>query len=354
MSPALGLSLTVVFLLVNAYFVAAEFAVTSSRRSQLEPLANDGVRGAKQAMYALEHVSLMLAISQLGITVMSTSLGAIAEPAIAHLIYRPLSAFGLGMDVAHGIAFVVALLIVLFLHVVFGEMVPKNLSIAKSTVTLLALAPSLVALGRVLRPVVVLMDNTANWFIRHFGFEPRSEIAATFTVEEVANIVEVSREEGKLSDELGLLAGTLEFAETTVDALMIPLDKLATIALPASPDSVESMVAKTGFSRFPVTEGRGDDRQIVGYVHLKDVLYAQTPEERGEPLPPWRVRSLEYIPSNLGAEDALRQMQTTSSHVVGVVSEAEGVLVGALFMEDLWEELVGQVRDSLQRGPQLQ
>ena len=353
MSPVLGLSLTVVFLLVNAYFVAAEFAVTSSRRSQLEPLANDGVRGAKQAMYALEHVSLMLAISQLGITVMSTSLGAIAEPAIAHLIYRPLSAFGLGMDVAHGIAFVVALLIVLFLHVVFGEMVPKNLSIAKSTVTLLALAPSLVAIGRVLRPVVVLMDNTANWFIRHFGFEPRSEIAATFTVQEVANIVEVSREEGKLSDELGLLAGTLEFAETTVDALMIPLDELATIALPANPDSVESMVAKTGFSRFPVTEGRGDDRQIVGYVHLKDVLYAQTPEERGEPLPPWRVRSLEYIPSNLGAEDALRQMQATSSHVVGVVSEAEGMLVGALFMEDLWEELVGQVRDSLQRGPHL-
>lgn len=353
MSPALGLSLTVVFLLVNAYFVAAEFAVTSSRRSQLEPLANDGVRGAKQAMYALEHVSLMLAISQLGITVMSTSLGAIAEPAIAHLIYRPLSAFGLGMDVAHGIAFVVALLIVLFLHVVFGEMVPKNLSIAKSTVTLLALAPSLVAIGRVLRPVVVLMDNTANWFIRHFGFEPRSEIAATFTVEEVANIVEVSREEGKLSDELGLLAGTLEFAETTVDALMIPLDKLATIALPASPDSVESMVAKTGFSRFPVTEGEGGDQEIVGYVHLKDVLYAQTPEERSEPLPPWRVRSLEYIPSNLGAEDALRQMQATSSHVVGIVSEAGGDLVGALFMEDLWEELVGQVRDSLQRGPHL-
>ena len=353
MSPALGLSLTVVFLLVNAYFVAAEFAVTSSRRSQLEPLANDGVRGAKQAMYALEHVSLMLAISQLGITVMSTSLGAIAEPAIAHLIYRPLSAFGLGMDVAHGIAFVVALLIVLFLHVVFGEMVPKNLSIAKSTVTLLALAPSLVAIGRVLRPVVVLMDNTANWFIRHFGFEPRSEIAATFTVEEVANIVEVSREEGKLSDELGLLAGTLEFAETTVDALMIPLDKLATIALPASPDSVESMVAKTGFSRFPVTEGEGGDQEIVGYVHLKDVLYAQTPEERSEPLPPWRVRSLEYIPSNLGAEDALRQMQATSSHVVGIVNEAGGDLIGALFMEDLWEELVGQVRDSLQRGPRL-
>lgn len=352
MSPALGLTLTVIFLAVNAYFVAAEFAVTSSRRSQLEPLAAEGVRGAKQAMYALEHVSLMLAISQLGITVMSTSLGAIAEPAIANLIYVPLSSFGLGMDVAHGIAFIIALLIVLFLHVVFGEMVPKNLSIAKSTVTLLALAPSLVAIGRALRPVVVLMDDTANWFIRHFGFEPRSEIAATFTVQEVANIVELSREEGKLRDDLGLLAGTLEFAETTADALMIPLDKLATIALPVSPDTVETMVAKTGYSRFLVTEGDGDEREIVGYVHLKDVLYAETPEERSEPLPPWRIRSLESIPPKMGAEDALRQMQETSSHLVGVVSEEGGPLVGALFMEDLWEELVGQVRDSLQRGPQ--
>ncbi len=350
MNTGLGIFLTVLFLLVNAYFVAAEFAVTSSRRSQIEPLARQGARGAKQAMYALQHVSLMLAISQLGITVMSTSLGAIAEPAIAHLIYVPLQHFGVGMDVAHAVAFVIALILVLFLHVVFGEMVPKNLSIAKSTTTLLILAPSLVAIGRFLRPVVVVMDNTANWFIRHFGFEPKSEIAATFTVEEVANIVEVSREEGKLRDELGMLAGSLEFAETLTGNLMVPLADLATIPLPVTPEDVEAMVSKTGFSRFPVTEGEGAELRIVGYVHLKDVLYADTEVERTSPIQPWRIRAPQYLSSSLRAEDALRQMQATSSHLVGVIDEVSGEMVGALFMEDLWEELVGQVRDSLQRG----
>ena len=347
MSPALGLVLTVIFLAVNAYFVGAEFAVTSSRRSQIEPLVREGVRGAPQALYALEHVSLMLAISQLGITVMSTSLGAIAEPALAHLISGPLQRFGVGSEVAHGIAFVFALILVLFLHVVFGEMVPKNLSIAKSTPTLLALAPSLVAIGRVLRPVVAAMDNTANWFIRHLGFEPQSEIAATFTAQEVANIVELSREEGKLSDELGLLAGTLQFAELTAGDLMIPLDKLESLPLPVTPAQVEAMVAKTGFSRLPVTE----NGQVVGYVHLKDVLYVRDDAQREQPLPPWRVRPLETLPASIGAEDALRKMQSASTHLEGILDQ-EGALVGALFMEDLLEELVGQVRDSLQKGGQ--
>lgn len=345
MSTSMGLLLTFLFLAFNAYFVAAEFAVTTTRRAQIEPLVRDGVRGASQALFALQHVSLMLAISQLGITVMSTSLGAIAEPAIAHLIAGPLHSVGLGMEVAHGIAFVVALLIVLFLHVVFGEMVPKNLSIAKSAKALLLLAPSLVMLGRVLRPVVSALDNTANWMITHLGFVPRSEIAATFTVEEVANIVEVSREEGKLTDELGLLAGTLEFAETTTGDLMVKVESLKTLPLPVTPAQVEAKVAKTGFSRFPVTE----DGRIVGYVHLKDVLYVSTEGERDEPVPPWRIRALTNLPEEMRAEDALRQMQVSAMHLNGIV-DADGTLVGVLFLEDLLEELVGQVKDSLQKG----
>lgn len=344
MSTSLGLFLTFLFLTFNAYFVAAEFAVTTTRRAQIEPLVRDGVRGSAQALFALQHVSLMLAISQLGITVMSTSLGAIAEPAIAHLIAGPLESVGLGAEVAHGIAFVVALLLVLFLHVVFGEMVPKNLSIARSSRALLLLAPSLVMLGRIFRPVVSALDNSANWMISHLGFTPRAEIAATFTVEEVANIVEVSREEGKLTDELGLLSGTLEFAETKAADLMVGIDSLKTLPLPVTAAQVEAEVARTGFSRFPVTE----DGQIVGYVHLKDVLYVSDEDERDEPLPPWRIRALTDLPQGMRAEDALRQMQVSATHLGGLVDE-DGTRVGVLFLEDLLEELVGQVKDSLQR-----
>lgn len=346
MSIPLGLALTVVFLAINAFFVAAEFAVTSCRRAQVEPLLKEGRRGAKQAMFALEHVSLMLAVSQLGITVMSTSLGAIAEPALAHLIQSPLLALNVNAATAHAIAFVFALVLVLFLHVVFGEMVPKNLSIAKSEHALLFLAPALVGLARALRPIVHFLDNIANWFIRHFGFEPRSEISATYTLEEVATIVEVSQEEGKLRDDIGLLAGTLELSETTVDSLMVPSASLSTIPLPVTPAEVEAKVAKTGFSRFPVTADGG----IVGYVHLKDVLYADEDGERDQPVPMWRIRPLMNVAADARAEETLRQMQAASVHMMGVMDATTGPVQGVVFLEDLLEELVGQVRDSLQRG----
>lgn len=350
MSPVLGLGITVILLLVNAFFVASEFAVTSSRRSAVEPLVQEEKRGAKQAFYALEHVSVMLAICQLGITIMSTSLGVIAEPAIAHLLEGPLVSIGAPEAAAHGVAFVVALLLVLFLHVVFGEMVPKNISISSPEKALLILAPILVSLGKVLRPIVVGLDHTANWFLRVAGMEPKSEISATFTAEEVASIVELSREEGKLVDDLGLLSGTLEFTEETAGSLMVPLDQLTVLTEPVTPNSVESLVTKTGFSRFPVVDQQGE---LTGYVHLKDVLYA-TGNERDEALEPWRIRDLEMVDEKAEAESVLRSMQKGATHMEAVTKTDESTgttsTVGILFLEDLLEELVGQVKDSLQRG----
>ncbi len=346
MNVYLGLALTFLLLAANAFFVASEFAVTSSRRSNIEPLAEQGRRGAEQALYALEHVSLMLAIAQLGITVMSTSLGVIAEPAISHLIEAPLLAVGAPPGVVRATGFVLALLIVLFLHVVFGEMMPKNVTIARSTQSLLLLAPALVTLGRALGPLVRALDSLANWFIRKAGMEPKSEIAATFTVEEVASIVEVSQEVGKLHDDLGLLSGTLQFGDLKVADLMVPLEKLTTLQAPVTPQEVEQGVAKTGFSRFPVTGSAG---QLEGYIHLKDVLYAEA-GQHDKPVEAWRIRTLGAIDPDVEAGEALRQMQATANHLLSVV-EGDHV-VGILFLEDLLEELVGRVEDSLQRYPQ--
>ena len=179
MSTGMGLAITVALLAINAFFVAGEFAVTSTRRSQVEPLADGGARGAKDALYALQHGSRMLAICQLGVTVASTTLGVVAEPAIAHLVESPLEHLGAPEATSHVVGFAAALIIVLFCHVVFGEMVPKNISIAAPVRMLLILAPVLVRLGRLLRPIIEAMDRFANWFVRLSGYEPRSEISAS-------------------------------------------------------------------------------------------------------------------------------------------------------------------------------
>lgn len=347
MSPAVGLLVTVALLGVNAFFVAGEFATTSTRRSQIEPLYEQGARGSAQAMYALEHVSLMLAICQLGVTIASTTLGAVAEPAVAHLLHDPLEAAGLPEGSAHVVAFVIALLVVVFLHVVFGEMVPKNISIAMPHRALLLLAPPLVAFGHVLRVVIEDMDRTANWFVRKAGLTPRAEISATFTVEEVASIVELSQKEGTIHDDLGLLTGSLEFSEQTAGDAMVPLDELILLPADCTPAMVEREVALTGYSRYPVA---AEDGSIRGYLHLKDVLYAEG-EERDRPVDEWRVRTMEQVSDSAEIEDALRHMQRTGTHCAEVVDD-RGDVRGVLFLEDILEQLVGEVRDSLQRDPQ--
>lgn len=343
MSVTLGLAITIFLLGLNAFFVAGEFAVTSSRRSQIEPLAAEGKRGAATAMWAIEHVSLMLSICQLGITVASTSLGAVAEPAIAHLVETPLVQFGLPAASAHVAGFFGALLIVLYLHVVFGEMVPKNLSVSMPDQALLWLAPPLVAVGKVLRPVVVEMDHLANWFVRRLGLEPKSEVSATFTVEEVASIVELSQAEGTIHDDIGLLTTTLEFSEESVGDTMVALPDAICLPLGCTPAEVEREVAKTGFSRYPVLDETG---QPVGYLHVKDVLYAHG-SQRDEPIAPWRIRDLPQVHAEDEVEDALREMQRSGTHLAEVLDD--GHIVGVLFLEDIIEQLVGEVRDALQR-----
>jgi membrane protein containing CBS domain protein len=335
---------TCILLALNAFFVAGEFATTSSRRSQIEPLAEEGVRGSKYALFALEHVSLMLAICQLGVTVASTSLGVVAEPTFASLIKGPMQQWGLPHSWVHVVGFTFSLALVLFLHVVFGEMVPKNLSIANPQRLLLVLAPILVNIGHVISPVIHGMDHLANWFLRIAGVEPKSEISATFTVEEMATIVEHSQQEGMIDDDLGLLSGTLEFSTENASDVMVPLEELIILDESTTPDQVEKEVARTGFSRFPVADAQG---VLKGYIHLKDVLYADE-TERFEPITSWRIRKMEAVPMDAEVEDALRHMQRAGAHLAEVMG-ADGTVTGVLFLEDILERLVGEVRDALQK-----
>src|SRR3954452_12281363 len=266
MSAGLAFSVGALLLAANAFFVGAEFAIISARRSSIEPLARAGDRRASTVLWAMEHVSLMLACAQLGITVCSTSLGVVAEPAIAHLIAGPLESWGVSPDMTHAIAFLVALAIVVYLHVVLGEMVPKNLAVAGPERAVLMYGPPLVWVARVVRPVITVLNWIANHTLRLFGVEPKDEVSSAFTAQEVHSIVERSRDEGLLDDAQGLLTGAIEFSDRTAGDVMIAPDALVTVNQGSTPEEVERLVAKTGFSRFPVLDADGVP---TGYLHLK-------------------------------------------------------------------------------------
>ena len=344
MSDWAGIAWLFVLLLANAFFVGAEFAVISARRSQIEPLAEQGRRSAKTALWAMEHATLMLAMSQLGITICSLLILNVSEPAIHHLLEIPLHLTGWSAEVISTIAFIVTLVLVSYLHVVFGEMVPKNLSFSIPDRAVLFLAPPLVLLARLFRPIIVALNAMANGVLRVFGVEPKSEANSTFTLEEVQTIVDQSRREGVL-DASGTLTAAFEFTTKRVHDVALPLDALVSLPPGATPGDVERAVARHGFSRYSIL---GVDGEPVGYVHLKDVIDLDD-DEFEDPIPAKRVRRLVSIFDGTDLEDALATMRRLGTHVARAFDEG-GRTTGVIFLEDIIEELVGEVQDATRRG----
>jgi len=344
MSHVAALWLSVFLLLANAFFVGAEFGVMTARRSRLEPLAAAGSKRAKVSLEAIGQVSSLLATAQLGITLSSVGLGAVAEEALNQIVEPRLLGLGLDGSLSRPLALALALLIVAYLHVVVGEMVPKNLAIAGPQQAALLLAPPLLYMTRALRPVIRLMESLAKSMVRGLGIEPKDELTSAFTVEEVQFMVAESQREGMEVDRHGLTRRALEFSDRVAGDVAVPLSALVTLPLGATPADVERLVAKRGFSRFAITDEAGD---LAGYLHLKDVLYADDVQHR-EPVPLKRIRSLATVQSDDEVEDVLATMQRTGAHLARVV-DPEGVVTGVVFLEDVLEELVGEVTDASQR-----
>ncbi|GAA1619061.1 MULTISPECIES: hemolysin family protein [Brevibacterium] len=342
-SDWLGLVWLVVLLLGNAFFVASEFAIVAAKRSQVEPRAAAGSGAAKTALYAMEHVSLMLAICQLGITVCSLLLGNVSEPAIHHLLAGPLAGLGIPESAASTISFILSLGIVTYLHVVIGEMVPKNIALATSGRAVMLLAPPLVFLARIFGFVIKPLNGLANAVLRLIGIQPRDEVNEAFTIEQVESIVAESKREGLLNDETGLLKGALEFSDKTAADIMVPMSDLITISAEVTPDELVTLVGRTGYSRYFVVD---EDGYPGHYLHIKDVLYS---ERDTEPVPAKRFRPLFTVMADDEVEEALAQMQKVGIHVARVL-DADGEVLGVLFLEDVLEELVGEVQDAMQRG----
>lgn len=340
-----GIAWLVVLLAGNAFFVGAEFAVIAAKRSQIEPRAEAGSRAAKTSLWAMEHATLMLATCQLGITVCSLLILNVSEPAIKHLFEIPLGLTGLSAGWISGIAFTIALLIVTYLHVVFGEMVPKNLSFSLPTRAVLLLAPPLVLVSRILSPVIRALNAIANGVLRLFRVDPKNEAESAFTLEQVETIVRNSTREGVLDDTTGALAAAFEFTTKVVSDIAVPMDALTSLPDDASALDVERAVAQRGFSRYVLIDESGEPS---GYLHLKDVIDLPD-DELDDPVPPKRIRRLVSILASADLEDALAVMRRSGAHVARAV-DAEGVTTGVLFLEDIIEELVGEVQDATQRG----
>ena len=344
MSDWMGIVWLVVLLLANAFFVGAEFAVISARRSQIEPLAEAGSKRAKTALWAMEHATLMLATSQLGITVCSLLILNVSEPAIHHLLEGPLAWTGLAPEAVSVAAFIITLLIVSYLHVVFGEMVPKNAAFSMPDRAVLLLAPPLVWVSRAFKHVIAGLNAIANGVLRLFGVEPKSEANSTYTLEEVAGIVSHSTREGLLEDRSGALTAAFEFTEKQARDILVPSDRLITLPDGSNPGDVEQAVTKHGFSRYPM---RGENGELAGYVHIKDLL--RLGEARiSEPIPAKRVREMLTLRDDTELEDVLARMQRRGVHLARVVDAGGGEL-GVLFLEDVIEELVGEIHDATKR-----
>ncbi|NYI06979.1 hemolysin family protein [Allostreptomyces psammosilenae] len=340
---AFQLLLGALTLVTNAFFVGAEFALISVRRSQIEPRAQAGDRRAQRVVHALENVSAMMATAQLGITVSSLVLGAVAEPAIAHLLEPGFEAAGIPHALVHPIAFVIALALATYLHMLIGEMIPKNIALAAPERTALLLGPALVTLTRLLRPLIHTINTFANLLLRLIGVQAKDEVASVFTAEEMTRMVEETRTAGLLDPhEQERLADALELGSRPVTDVLLTTQHTVTVTPEVTPRQLQRLTGSTGFSRFPVVTGDG---RIQGYLHVKDAL---TAPEQDAPVPRAAWRPILSIPADATLDDAMETMRRDAAHIAAVVGPG-GRTAGLVTMEDVLEELVGEINDPSHR-----
>jgi CBS domain containing-hemolysin-like protein len=325
-------------LVANAFFVGAEFALVSVRREQVEPRAEEGDRRAQRVLWALEHVAVMLAAAQLGVTAATLVLGIVAEPAISHLLEPLFHALSVPQGTVHVVSFVLALVLATYLHMLFGEMVPKNVALADPVRAALLLGPPLVAVARVVRPLIAVVNGLANAGLRLVRVEPRNEVASVFSGAELSRMVVDAGAAGLLDERAAeRLRDALALGRRPVGEVVLPPDRVVPARLGVTAEGLERLAAESGFSRFPVVDGDG---RVLGYLHVKDALDA---EQRDAPIPRSALRPIPRVGAHTPLDDVLTAMRGARAHMAAVVDD-DGGWVGLVTMQDVLKELVGRRR----------
>lgn len=340
----LGIISIPALVILNGLFVAAEFALVAVRRTRIEELAAQGVRGAKAVQSALNHLDRSIAATQLGITLASIGLGFIGEPALSSLIeplfdvlppeYRAVA--------KHTVAATLAFALITFMHVVFGELIPKSLALQIPDKTALWVARPLRWFIIITRPVIVLMNGVGNTILRWMGFNPQPGEGMVHSVEELSLLIEDTEEAGVLDEvQADVVQNVIRFSDRVVKDCMIPREKMASLELHQSPDKILEAVRTGAHTRMPVYDGELDE--IVGIVNTKDLFYLFSVQ--GVVV----LQDAMYPPIYLKPEEALanalRLFRKAKRHMALVRDPETERIVGLITLEDILEEIVGELED---------
>ncbi|MGW7317048.1 hemolysin family protein [Streptomyces sp. NPDC054865] len=340
-TPLLLLLAAFALILANGFFVAAEFGLVTVERPEAERAAAEGDRRARTVVDALRELSFQLSGTQLGITITSLVVGMLAEPALAALLSGPLAATGLPRGAVPGIAVVIGMLLASAVQMVVGELVPKNWAISRPLQVARFVAGPQQVFSRAFRPVIAGLNSVANRLVRALGVEPTEEMASARTPGELVSLVRHSAQAGALEqDTADLFVRTLSLGGLTAQHVMTPRVKVSALQHTATAADVLNLTRATGLSRFPVYRERIDE--ITGVVHLKDAL--AVPEGRRSRTPVGRICVAPLlVPGSLPVQPLLERLR--SEQPMAVVVDEYGGTAGVVTLEDIVEELVGEVRD---------
>ncbi|MEH1101670.1 hemolysin family protein [Micromonospora sp. CPCC 205561] len=348
MSPGIALFTSVILLALNGFFVAAEFALVASKRYRLEHAAAGGGRAARAALDGVRELSLMLAGAQLGITLCTLGLGALAEPAIEHLLSPLLHAVGLPDAASHVVALVFALSVVTFLHLVVGEMAPKSWAITDPERSAVLLALPFRAFARVARPVLSVMNALANAMLRLVKVNPQDQLAQVHGPDELRMLLEQSREHGLLgAEQHQMLTSMLELQGTTVAQVMEPFQKMVTVRRHEGADRIEQVSRDSGRSRLAVLDENDD---VCGLVHVREAVRATT---TGRAVTAGDLMTTTLtLPASASVSEAVAEMRARQSQLA-LVRNGGGPTrpIGFVALEDLLEEVIGEFDDETDAVP---
>ncbi|OMB95784.1 hypothetical protein A5733_01225 [Mycobacterium sp. NS-7484] len=332
----------VVLTLGTAVFVAAEFSLTALERSTVEANARTGDRRDQLVRRAHRTLSFQLSGAQVGISITTLATGYLAEPVVGELIRPGLDAIGVPSRFAGGLSLFLAVLIATSLSMVFGELVPKNLAVARPVPTARAAAPLQVLFSMLFTPVIRMTNGTANWILRRLGIEPAEELRSARSAQELASLVRNSARSGSLDPSTALLVHrSLQFGERTAEELMTPRSKIEVLDAGDSVADLMEAAIRTGYSRFPIVEGDLDE--TIGVVHVKQV-FAIPRDERSRTRLAGLALPVATVPSTLDGDAVMTQIRANGLQTALVVDEYGGT-AGMVTVEDLIEEIVGDVRD---------